>query len=81
VKRRRPRAGLWCRHGALVFALIGTLGVGVPVGVYFALGERSEKSLTRLKDWMSDHNAVIMSVLCLVIAPKVVGDGISVLTG
>ncbi len=60
-----------------VFALIGTLGVGIPVGIYFALGARSEKILAGLKDWMSQHNAVIMSVLCLIIAAKLVGDGIS----
>jgi hypothetical protein len=64
----------------LVFALIGTLGVGAPVAVYFALGERSAKVLAGLKDWMAEHNAVIMSVLCLVIAAKLIGDGISVLT-
>jgi Sap, sulfolipid-1-addressing protein len=65
----------------LIFALIGTLGVGVPVGIYFAMGKRSEKLLTGLKDWMSAYNAVIMSVLCLVIAAKLIGDGISGLTG
>jgi hypothetical protein len=65
----------------LIFALIGTLGVGIPVGIYFAMGKRSEKLLTELKDWMSAHNAVIMSVLCLIIAAKVIGDGISGLTG
>ena len=27
----------------LVFALIGTLGVGIPVVIYFAMGDRSEK--------------------------------------
>jgi hypothetical protein len=31
----------------LVFAVIGTLGVGVPVGIYFAMGERSAKVLVR----------------------------------
>ena len=61
----------------LVFALIGTLGVGIPVGIYFAMGARSEKLLAGLKDWMSAHNAVIMSVLCLIIAAKLIGDGIS----
>jgi hypothetical protein len=61
----------------LVFALVGTLGVGTPVVIYFALGARSEKLLAGLKDWMSQHNAVIMAVLCLVIAAKLVGDGIS----
>lgn len=65
----------------LVFALIGTLGVGIPVAIYFALGKRSEKVLGELKDWMSQHNAVIMTVLCLVIAAKLIGDAIGSLTG
>jgi len=64
-----------------VFAVIGTLGVGIPVVIYFAMGERSEKLLTGLKDWMSAHNAVIMTVLCLIIAAKLIGDGISGLAG
>jgi threonine/homoserine/homoserine lactone efflux protein len=64
-----------------VFALIGTLGVGVPVGIYFAMGARSQDLLAGLKDWMSAHNAVIMTVLCLVIAAKLIGDGISGLAG
>jgi Sap, sulfolipid-1-addressing protein len=63
-----------------VFALIGTIGVGTPVVVYFALGERSAKMLTALKDWMGQHNAVIMSVLCLVIGVKLIGDAIGGLT-
>jgi threonine/homoserine/homoserine lactone efflux protein len=61
----------------LVFALIGTLGVGIPVVIYFAMGERSQQLLAGLKDWMSAHNAVIMAILCLVIAAKLIGDGIS----
>ncbi len=65
----------------LVFALIGTLGVGIPVGIYFVLGKRSEKVLGELKDWMSQHNAVIMTVLCLVIAAKLIGDAIGSLAG
>jgi Sap, sulfolipid-1-addressing protein len=65
----------------LVFAVIGTLGVGTPVLIYFALGKRSEKLLGGLKDWMSRHNAVIMAVLCLVIAAKLIGDAISSLAG
>ena len=65
----------------LVFALIGTLGVGIPVVIYFAMGTRSEKLLAGLRDWMSAHNAIIMSVLCLIIAAKLIGDGISGLAG
>ena len=48
--------------------------------IYFVMGARSEKLLTGLKEWMTQYNAVIMSVLCLVIAAKLVGDGISGLT-
>jgi hypothetical protein len=65
----------------LIFALIGTLGVGVPVGIYFAMGARSETLLAALKDWMSQHNAVIMTILCVIIAAKLIGDAISGLTG
>jgi hypothetical protein len=65
----------------LIFVLIATLGVGIPVGIYFAMGARSETLLAGLKDWMSAHNAVIMSVLCLVIAAKLIGDAITGLAG
>ena len=64
-----------------VFALIGTIGVGAPVVLYFALGERSASMLATLKDWMGRHNAVIMSVLCLVIGAKLIGDAIGGLAG
>ena len=60
-----------------IFALIGTVGVGAPVVIYFAMGERSQALLGRLKDWMDHNNAVIMSVLCLVIGAKVIGSGIA----
>jgi hypothetical protein len=64
-----------------IFALIGTLGVGIPVGIYLAMGERSETVLAELKGWMSVHNAVIMTVLCLIIAAKLIGDAITSLAG
>jgi hypothetical protein len=48
--------------------------------IYFALGERSATMLAALKDWMGRHNAVIMSVLCLVIGVKLIGDAIGGLT-
>ena len=59
-----------------VFAIIGTLGVAAPVGIYFGLGNRSADVLGRLKDWMAHNNAVIMSVLCLAISAKLIGDAI-----
>jgi threonine/homoserine/homoserine lactone efflux protein len=60
-----------------VFIVVGTLGVGAPVVVYFALGERSRRALDELKSWMAANNAAIMAVLTLVIGAKLLGDGIS----
>ena len=60
-----------------VFILIGTLGPGIPVAIYFLMGARAEQVLDELKRWMAGHNAAIMAVLCLVIGAKLIGDGIS----
>jgi hypothetical protein len=60
----------------VVFAVIATLGVAVPVVMFFALGDRSHRILAGLRDWMGQHNAVIMAVLCLVIGAKLIGDAI-----
>jgi hypothetical protein len=64
-----------------VFAVIGTLGVGTPVVIYFAMGDRAGPILDRLKAWMAQHNAVIMAVICLVIGAKLVGDAIAGFSG
>ena len=60
-----------------VFVLIGTLGLGLPVVIYFLMGERAAHMLDDLKDWMGHNNAAIMAVLFLVIGAKLIGDGIS----
>ncbi len=60
-----------------IFAAIATLGPGIPLGIYFALGDRSARILGALRAWMIDHNQAIMSVLCLVIAAKLIGDAIT----
>jgi hypothetical protein len=65
----------------LVFAVIGTLGVGIPVGISVAMGARSAALLAGLKNWMGRHNAVIMAVLCLVIAAKLLGEALAGFTG
>jgi threonine/homoserine/homoserine lactone efflux protein len=63
-----------------VFVLLGTLGVGAPVAIYFALGARSERLLGDLRDWMARNNATIMAVLLVVIGAKLAGDAITGLT-
>jgi threonine/homoserine/homoserine lactone efflux protein len=60
-----------------VFIVIGTLGPGIPVAMYFVMGERAKDLLDDLKGWMGAHNAAIMAVLCLVIGAKLIGDGVT----
>ena len=60
--------------------MIASIGVGTPVVIYFAMGKRSADVLAELKDWMGRNNAAIMSVLCLLIAAKLIRDVISALT-
>ena len=62
-----------------VFCLIGTIGVATPVVVYFFLGDRAPALLRRMQKWMAHNNAVIMSVMLLVIGAKILGDGLSAL--
>jgi threonine/homoserine/homoserine lactone efflux protein len=60
-----------------IFVVIATLGPAAPVAIYFALGERSKRLLDELRAWMAHNNAVIMALICLLIAAKLIGDGIS----
>jgi threonine/homoserine/homoserine lactone efflux protein len=64
-----------------VFVLIGTLGTGTPVALYFVMGERSKRLLDGLKGWMAQNNTAIMSVICLLIGAKLIGDAISGFSG
>lgn len=60
--------------------LIATIGVAIPVVIFFALRERAPEVLGRPKGWMAHNNAVIMAVLCLVIGVKLIGGTIGPLT-
>jgi len=59
-----------------VFVLLATLGPGAPLAIYLLLGDRSRQILSELRAWMTQNNAAIMAVICLVIGAKLIGDGI-----
>jgi threonine/homoserine/homoserine lactone efflux protein len=61
----------------IVFIVVASLGVGVPVVLDLALGERAKTLLDDLRTWMSAHNAAIMAVVLLILGVKLLGDGIS----
>lgn len=63
-----------------VFSVIASVGVAVPVLIYFTLGDRATHLLDELKNWMSSNNAAIMAVLLLVIGVKLAGDALTALS-
>ncbi|MFJ7116069.1 GAP family protein [Streptomyces albogriseolus] len=60
-----------------VYVVLGALGPGTPVVLYFALRERSKHILDDLRLWMEQHNTAIMAVICLLFAAKLVGNAVS----
>jgi threonine/homoserine/homoserine lactone efflux protein len=60
-----------------VFVAIGSLTVVGPVLYYVIAGDRAASALDSIKQFMSQHNAVIMFVLLLVLGAKLLGSGIA----
>ena len=60
-----------------VFVLLAGLGPGIPVAIYFLMGDRATTLLGRLRAKMVQENSTIMSVICLIIAAKLIGDAIT----
>lgn len=63
----------------LVFVLVATVGVAIPVAIAFLAGARAEEILGGLRMWLVAHNAAIMLVLLTVLGLGLVGDGIAIL--
>jgi hypothetical protein len=60
-----------------VFIAIATVGVAAPITIKFLMGERADRLLAQLHEWLARENATIMSVLCLIIGAKLIGDAVS----
>ena len=59
-----------------VFVVIGTIGLAIPIGVYFLGGDTAAQTLADLRHWLAINNATIMAVLFLIIGAKLIGDAI-----
>ena len=59
------------------FVVIASAGVMTPLVLSLALGDRSRELLDGLRGWMARNNAVIMSVLFLLIGAKLIGDAVA----
>ncbi len=78
------QADLSRRDGALamaVFVAIGSLTVVGPVVVALAAPERAAGPLDATKRFMSEHRAVVMVVVLVLLGARLVGDGLAGLGG
>ncbi|MBK5233139.1 MAG: GAP family protein [Thermoleophilia bacterium] len=60
-----------------VFVVLGSLGVAIPLGIFFLMRDRAEALLGGLRTWMTRENATIIGIICLIIGAKLIGDAIS----
>jgi hypothetical protein len=60
----------------VVFVVLGSLTIAVPVAYHLIGGDRSKAQLESLKDWLSVHNDAVMAVLFLVFGVALIAKGI-----
>jgi threonine/homoserine/homoserine lactone efflux protein len=64
----------------IVFVVIGSITVAGPVVYYVLAADKAAGPLNSIKQFMVDHNAVIMMIVLLVLGAKILGQGIAGLT-
>jgi threonine/homoserine/homoserine lactone efflux protein len=62
-----------------VFVVVASITVVGPVVFYLIAPRAADKPLDSIKELMSDHNAVIMMVVLLVLGAKLLGQGLGAL--
>ncbi len=63
-----------------VFVVLASVSVAAPVATYVVLGDRANATLSDWKGWLIRNNSVVMAVLLLVLAAKLIGDALKILT-
>jgi hypothetical protein len=58
--------------GLLVYTIIASAGVLIPLGAYLVLGERARPYLEGTRAFLIRNYAIILSLLCLVIGAKLI---------
>jgi threonine/homoserine/homoserine lactone efflux protein len=64
----------------IVFTIIASVTVALPVIAYLAAGQRLQPTLDNAKAWLQLHNRAVMAVLVIILAFVLIGKGIEGLT-
>ena len=60
----------------VVFVVVASLTIVLPVGYYLVGGAKAKASLDNLKDWLAVHNNAVMAVLLLVFGVDLIAKGL-----
>ena len=60
----------------IIFIILGSLTVGIPVIYYLSAGASAEAKLNVWKAWLVGNNATVMLVLLLVLGVMLIGQGL-----
>ena len=64
----------------IVFVVVGSLSIAIPVAYYLIGGDRAHDALDHLKAWLTTHNNAVMAVLFLVFGINLIANAIPPLT-
>jgi len=62
--------------GLIVFALVGRVGVGAPLAVTVAMGDRAGSVLAAADRWMTLQSTTIVAVVLLVLGVLLIVNGV-----
>jgi threonine/homoserine/homoserine lactone efflux protein len=65
----------------VVFVVLASLSIAVPVVYMLVGGDGAKKTLDGWRTWLTAHNAAVMAVLFIVIGAKLVGSGLDAIVG
>ncbi len=77
VLGRQKRLLAQCGRGRPKSGQVGSLNVAGPVLYSVFAGDKAAGPLATMKVFMSEHNAVIMMIVLLVLGAKLLGSGIA----
>jgi hypothetical protein len=64
----------------ILYVLVASLSVGIPVVYYFAAGESAKQTLDGWRAWLLANNSTIMTVLFVLLGFVLMGQGIAALS-
>ena len=64
----------------VVFSVVGSLSIGIPVIAYFASSKRVETVLADWKNWLMQNNSGVVIALSIILGALIISNGMKILS-